>query len=369
MPATATITAFNTFVANTKAVATQVNTNFSNFRGTLVPIETDTAAASDLTHDLGSDSHRWRTAYVRELDIETSTGTATILLKGNTSATLGSLDILIEGATIGTFAPGGYKGTYANFTIPRVALDAYVTLKTQTFTASGSWTCPTGVEAAWVQVQGAGGSGGGSAGANGGANGGGGGGGGSSGALVQKQILVSGGNVYSMTVGTGPSGGAGGGGSTDGNIGNTGAASSVVLSGSTLCAARGGNPGGPGLSASGAGGAGGVASTPTMIAGGAGGNATVGGSAGGNSDDPNFSGGSGGASAGSGGGGGGSGASLFGAGVIGGAGGASASIGIGGSTGTKGSGGSGAGGGGVTNNSGNSGGTAGDGYIQIMWAE
>lgn len=60
----ATITAYHTFTGGTKARATQVNTNFNNHRGTLVPINSDTQTASDNTHDLGSTEHRWARAYI-----------------------------------------------------------------------------------------------------------------------------------------------------------------------------------------------------------------------------------------------------------------------------------------------------------------
>ena len=70
-----TITAYNTFSPNTKARATEVNTNFSNHRGTLVPINANTASASDLTHDLGSADHKWRKLYVQDITYDGSTST------------------------------------------------------------------------------------------------------------------------------------------------------------------------------------------------------------------------------------------------------------------------------------------------------
>ena len=54
-----TITSFTTFAAGTKARSSQVNANFSNFRGSMIPIETDTAAGSHQAHELGTDSHEW----------------------------------------------------------------------------------------------------------------------------------------------------------------------------------------------------------------------------------------------------------------------------------------------------------------------
>lgn len=92
-----TITSYHTFSANTKARAAQVNTNFSNYRGTLVPINTDTATASDDTHDLGSTEHRWQYAYVRAVDFKSSTSTATVQWSGDTAATTGAAVCKIGG--------------------------------------------------------------------------------------------------------------------------------------------------------------------------------------------------------------------------------------------------------------------------------
>lgn len=66
MPSTATITAFNTFVAGTRARAADVNTNFTNFRGHIVPTNADTQTASNNTHDLGATDHQWRRLYLQE---------------------------------------------------------------------------------------------------------------------------------------------------------------------------------------------------------------------------------------------------------------------------------------------------------------
>ena len=65
-PSSATITSFFTFVAGNKAKASEANTNFSNFRGFLLPVNTDTTTASDNTHDLGATDHRWRRIYLGE---------------------------------------------------------------------------------------------------------------------------------------------------------------------------------------------------------------------------------------------------------------------------------------------------------------
>lgn len=64
MPDIATVTAFYLMVARSKARATQANYNWALFRGHSIPIEADTAAASDNEHDLGATDHRWRNSYL-----------------------------------------------------------------------------------------------------------------------------------------------------------------------------------------------------------------------------------------------------------------------------------------------------------------
>ena len=122
----------------------------------------------------------------------------------------------------------------------------YFAQTTDTYTASGTWTCPAGVTSATIECYGAGGGGAGSTSTNGTAGGGGGGG-----AYVMKTITVSAGN-YTITIGAGGIGGAA---ATNGTAGGN------TIFGSNLVIANGG---GPGLSAaSGAGGTGGIASGGT----------------------------------------------------------------------------------------------------------
>ena len=65
MPSTATITSFYSFSAGNVIRSSEVNTNFSNFRGHLLPINTDTATASNREHDLGASDHAWRKFYLQ----------------------------------------------------------------------------------------------------------------------------------------------------------------------------------------------------------------------------------------------------------------------------------------------------------------
>lgn len=91
-----TITSFVTFIPGTKAKATEVNTNFSNFRGDFLPINTDTASASNRSHDLGSTDHYWTQCYVQAHTIGITTTAGTI-----TGNTVGSL-LLSSGETTGS---------------------------------------------------------------------------------------------------------------------------------------------------------------------------------------------------------------------------------------------------------------------------
>lgn len=64
MPSSATITSFITLIAGSKARASHVNTNFSNFRGHLLPIDPNTAASANATYDLGASDAKWRRIYL-----------------------------------------------------------------------------------------------------------------------------------------------------------------------------------------------------------------------------------------------------------------------------------------------------------------
>lgn len=77
MPSTATITAFHSFTALTRIKSAEVNTNFSNFRGHLLPVDPNTATAGAVsTWDLGDSTHNWRRTYTQELVLaEEASGT------------------------------------------------------------------------------------------------------------------------------------------------------------------------------------------------------------------------------------------------------------------------------------------------------
>lgn len=113
MPSTATITAFYTFASGGRARATQFNTNFSSFRGHYLSIDPFTQTATDLTYNIGSEEHYWRSAYIKDIDLETSTSTATLLISGNTTNTTGSFQFKIEGTEKFNINSNGYLGINA----------------------------------------------------------------------------------------------------------------------------------------------------------------------------------------------------------------------------------------------------------------
>ena len=78
MPSTATITAFYSFTPLTTIYSAQVNANFSNYRGHIVPVDPSTAtAAATITYDLGSNDHAWRYVYAKQIHIYGDTTGAT----------------------------------------------------------------------------------------------------------------------------------------------------------------------------------------------------------------------------------------------------------------------------------------------------
>ena len=99
-----TITAYKTFAADTKARASEVNTNFSNYRGISLPIEESTVSASHLVHGLGTSEHRWGSSYVKDLSFGDTGGTWLI---SPSTINGGDLDIKFQGVSAVTISPGG----------------------------------------------------------------------------------------------------------------------------------------------------------------------------------------------------------------------------------------------------------------------
>lgn len=104
-----TITAFHTFQPATKARSSQVNANFSNYRGDLLPINETTATASDGTHYLGASDHYWAGAYAKFIDMGGATTTARTIFRPLSSATTGGSEILFGANTAAVLLPGSLR--------------------------------------------------------------------------------------------------------------------------------------------------------------------------------------------------------------------------------------------------------------------
>lgn len=133
-----TITGYTTFVTATAAKSVEMNTNFSNYRGTILPIDPNTAAAATDTYDLGSSDYRWNNAYLNNLIFKGATTTddvsfsidqdvtaATLLVKVGDSITRG---VVVEGTGLTASGDANAYQTMTTSFITVASLD--VELKT-----------------------------------------------------------------------------------------------------------------------------------------------------------------------------------------------------------------------------------------------
>ncbi len=271
-----TVTGYYTFVAGTKARASQVNANFANHRGDLLPINENTASASDMTHYNGQTDHRWLTGFFGNLDLKSSTTTAGLILRGDTALTAGAFKFDINSITVAKIGATGMDATWikTHSIVDLQIEDSTRMIGGTLFTASGTYIVPTGTTYLPIKMCGGGGGGGGGGGATGAFNGGGGGGG--AGALPIIHLLaVTAGDVLSITVGAaGSAGGAGTDAGAAGPNGGQGGTTIIVRNAVTVFYALGGLGGvfgvyGGGTKNGGAGGGGAAGGT-------AGGNGTAG---------------------------------------------------------------------------------------------
>ena len=110
MPSSNTITSFFNFTAGTKARSSEVNSNFSIYRGNILPVNTDTASSSDLTHNLGSETHRWNDIYGGGINLAGATSTTDFKVIPSTSDTNGSVDFMFCSDTMASLNNDGFSG-------------------------------------------------------------------------------------------------------------------------------------------------------------------------------------------------------------------------------------------------------------------
>lgn len=148
MPSSSTITAFYSFTANSRARASQVNANFSIFRGHILPVDPNTQTAVNNTYDLGSTEYRWRTGYFKTLDFDRS-GANTITVSADANTSAAELVFSMGGVekarinTNGLFSPLAEAGTISA-SAGRLALGNTIGFSTISLnTSSTSWAGST----------------------------------------------------------------------------------------------------------------------------------------------------------------------------------------------------------------------------------
>lgn len=151
MPTTATITTFYTFTANTKAKASEMNTNFSIFRGHIVPIEPLTITSSDITYDLGSAEHSWRGCYAESLYLDPMTSGAALILQADKALTAGAFVFKNNGTEILRVSPNGF----ATFGSQGFTTTVNLTIAHDNSTTAGAFNFKIGsTESAKLEVDG-----------------------------------------------------------------------------------------------------------------------------------------------------------------------------------------------------------------------
>jgi hypothetical protein len=115
-----TITSYSTFSAGTKARASQVNTNFSNYRGTILPIDPNTATAISNTYNLGSTEYRWATAYLSTVNLTGLTSTTHFSMTKDASDASGGFNIMVGSTTVGYASTRGIS-SMKNMTTTAIA--------------------------------------------------------------------------------------------------------------------------------------------------------------------------------------------------------------------------------------------------------
>lgn len=106
MPSTETITAFYSFTPGNVIYSSQVNNNFSIFRGHFIPVDPTAASFANNTYDLGSSSFRWRKIFgkpwpnvVSTTGSMTLTNTNEVVLMNSTAATITATLPTVVGST------------------------------------------------------------------------------------------------------------------------------------------------------------------------------------------------------------------------------------------------------------------------------
>ena len=108
-----TISSYHTFVPNTPVRAHQINTNFSNYRGTILPVDPTVAGAITNSYDLGNSSYFWDVSYFHTLHLKANTTTkdVSMYIDNAITATVFKLDVN-SSTTRGLLVNGTHGGTW-----------------------------------------------------------------------------------------------------------------------------------------------------------------------------------------------------------------------------------------------------------------
>lgn len=107
MPASATITSFYTFQIATRPRIGNVNGNFANYRGHLIPIDPNSiTAAANFEYGMGAPEYRWNYGYVAKFDLSL-TSTTSLVFEANTAAEYHFKNAGVSGVY---FATSGFYG-------------------------------------------------------------------------------------------------------------------------------------------------------------------------------------------------------------------------------------------------------------------
>jgi len=166
MPSSNTITAFNVFVTRTVIESAKMNENFSAIRGNFLPIDGSLgAAAVDGAYNLGSEGHRWKSAFIDDgISLDSLSMTANVTPSSGSYHIWNKEGLIVARNSAGEDLPigpgGGWKkflmtsgafstagltntGTLFNLN-PREIIEAYVVKHTTDFTSTaGSITALT----------------------------------------------------------------------------------------------------------------------------------------------------------------------------------------------------------------------------------
>lgn len=137
-----TITAFYSFSSGTKARSSYVNANFTNYRGTILPIDPNTSTASNNTYNLGSSEWRWLTGYMRTLDLIGMTTTNNLTIERDNAVTAGAWAFKNGGTEFARLGSNGFEASTLG--VKGLTTTTHLTLAHDNSTTAGAFNIKVG---------------------------------------------------------------------------------------------------------------------------------------------------------------------------------------------------------------------------------